>query len=103
LDVQEGSGEIENLAATCSSLAFVYRRAGRFDEAERMQRRSLEINERLGRLQAMASDYQHLGEIYKARGEVSLTRSMWTTALELYTRTGAATFATTIKNLLDTL
>lgn len=88
---------------TYSSLASVYRQAGRFGEAERMQRRSLEINERLGRFEGMAFDYLNLGEIYKVRGDTSLARSLWMTALDLFERIGFSSKAAAIRSMLETL
>ena len=80
-----------------------YQQSSRLDEAERVQRRSLEINERLRRLDGMALDYASLGDIYKDRGDKATARSLWNTALELFDRIGMASKAALMRSLLDAL
>ncbi len=53
-----------------------------------MHRKSLEIEEKLGRLEGMANHSSNLGLIFEARGDVDEARKLWTKARDLYTKIG---------------
>lgn len=53
-----------------------------------MHRKSLKINENLGRREGMATNYGNLGLIYQERGDLDETGVLWTKARELYRRLG---------------
>ena len=60
--------------------------SGELDEAEAMQRKALEINETLGRLEGMAIQYSNLGNICKDRSDADGARENWIKARDLYMR-----------------
>lgn len=70
-------------AASLGSLGLLMLRSGNLDEAEKMHRRSLEIEESLGNIEGMASDYRNLGIVYAARGELDGAEKMCLKSLAL--------------------
>ncbi len=56
---------------------------GDLDEAERLYRKSLEIEEKLGRLEGMASDYGNLGNIARTRGNLDEAERLYRKSLEI--------------------
>ena len=71
-------------------LGNVYQIRGDLDKAEEMCRKSLAIEERLGRLEGMAADYGNLGDIYKTRGDLGRAEEMYRTSLEIFQRLGSS-------------
>ncbi len=61
---------------------------GDLELAERMCRESLEINEKLGRLEHLAADYDNLGSVYRTRADPVQAREYWTNARGLYEKLG---------------
>ena len=72
-------------------------------QVEMMHRKSLEIEEKLGRLEGMASDYGNLGLIYETRGDLKEARTLWTRARDLYEKIGMEHMVAKIQNWLDDL
>ena len=53
--------------------------------------------------EGMASDYANLGVLEKTRGNLSLARSHWELALDLFTQVGAAPPIATVSGWLNEL
>ena len=58
------------------------------DGAEAMHRKSLEINEKLGHLEGMASDYGNLGNVLKTRGDLDGGEAMYRQGIAAAERLG---------------
>jgi len=71
-----------------TELGFLYHFIGDLERAERMFRKALEINEKLGRLEGMASEYGNLGVIYETRGDLDRAEQMHRKALETNEKLG---------------
>jgi tetratricopeptide (TPR) repeat protein len=80
-------GSVE-LAALLGNLGLIYRARGDLDGAERLFRKSLEINEKLGRLEGMANVYAGLGLVYKTRGDLDEAERLHRKALEIDEKLG---------------
>jgi hypothetical protein len=68
-----------------------------------MHRKSLEIEEKLGRLEGMASDYSNLGTVEKRRGKFEWAREMWLKSRDLYAQLGAQHMVARVQGWLDDL
>ncbi len=77
-----------HVVAWLSELGTLLRVIGEMDEAERMHRQALEIDEELGRLEGMAVDYGNLGLIYRTRGDLDRAEEMHRKALEIDEKLG---------------
>ena len=66
-----------------------------------MHKKSLAIEEKLGRLEGMASDYGNLGWVYKKRGDVEKARGYWVKAVDLYKRIGMPHMVKEVQGLID--
>ncbi len=86
LDMVEDGGVEE--ATITGNLGLIFRTRGDLDQAEAMHRRSLEIEEKLGRLEGMASDYGNLGLIFETRGDLDQAEAMHRKALEINEKLG---------------
>jgi len=75
-------------ARVMGNLGVIYRRRGELDKAEEMHKKSLEIEEKLGRLGGMASEYGSLGLIYYTRGELDKAEQMYKRALGINEKLG---------------
>ncbi|MFB3092412.1 MAG: tetratricopeptide repeat protein, partial [Dehalococcoidia bacterium] len=73
------------------------------DGAEEMYRKALEVNERLGRLEGIASDYGNLGNVLKARGNLEGAEEMYRTSLEAWQKLGVPHRVAQVQGLLDSL
>jgi tetratricopeptide (TPR) repeat protein len=78
----------DSRASILDILGNVYRVRGELDEAEKMQKKSLEINERLEKFEGMANNYNNLGIIYKIRGKLDEAEKMQKKSLEINERLG---------------
>jgi Flp pilus assembly protein TadD len=76
------------LAKAYGNLGNVLYTRGDLDGAEAMHRKSLEIEERLGRPEGMASDYGSLGLVLRTRGDLDGARRLWQRSLELFQQVG---------------
>ncbi len=72
-----------NRAAAYGNLGLLHKTRGDLDEAERMYKQALEINEALGRKEGMASNYGNLGNLYRTRGELDAAEKMYKQSLEI--------------------
>ena len=75
-------------AVTYGNLGLIHQSRGDLDEAERMHRKALAIEEKLGRLEGMAAEYGNLGLIHKTRGELDQAERMHRKALEIEEKLG---------------
>ena len=79
----------EGVAATSyGNLGLVLRTRGDLEGAEAMFRKSLEIEERLGRPEGMASAYGNLGLVLRTRGDLDGAEAMFRKSLEINERLG---------------
>lgn len=87
LELAGGGGECWKGIAY-GNLGELYRTRGDLDMAEKMHKRALEIDERLGRKEGMAIQYGKLGRIYRRRGDLDAAEAMHRKALDLNTDLG---------------
>ena len=78
------------MAINYGNLGNLYYTRGNLDDAEEMYKKSLEIDEELGRRQGMASNFGDLGNLNAARGDLDTATSYWTKSLTLAREMGAA-------------
>jgi len=70
-------------------LGILYQTRGDPDAAEKMYRKSLAIEEALGRKEGMASDYGNLGNLYRTRDDLDAAEDMYRKGLALFREVGA--------------
>ncbi|MEM6560515.1 MAG: tetratricopeptide repeat protein [Planctomycetota bacterium] len=75
-------------AVAYGNLGIVYLVRGDLREAELMHRKSLELNEQVGRPEGMASDYGNLGNVYRVRGDLDEAESMYRKSLAIEEKLG---------------
>jgi len=75
-------------AVALGNLGLIYKMRGDLDKAEEMYLKSLDINEKLDRLEGMASSYGNLGNVYRRRGELDKAEQMYLKSLEIKERLG---------------
>ena len=68
-----------------------------------MHKKSLAIDEKLGRQEGMASQYGNLGIIAKDRGDIGRARELWTQARDLFAKIGMPHRVETVQGWLDGL
>ena len=68
-----------------------------------MYRKSLALDEALGRKAGMASNYTNLGNVYKTRGDLDQAEAMYRKGLELFKGMGAQREVEHVQALLDEL
>ncbi len=78
----------EGRSVLFGNLGLVRRTRGDLDGAEEMHRKALEIDEKLGRLEGMASDYGNLGILRFTRGDLDGAEEMYRKALEINEKLG---------------
>ena len=80
------------LASHCSTwlteLGFLHRFIGDLDRAEQMFRKAMEIDEKLGRMEGVATQSGNLGLIYQTRGDLDRAEQMHRKALEIDEKIG---------------
>ncbi len=101
LQVAESASGVE--AALLGNLGLIYQTRGDLDEAETMHKKSLEIEEKLGRLEGMANDYGNLGVICQTRGDLDQARAYWVKAVDLFERIGMPHRVTKTQRLINGL
>ena len=88
IDEKPDAELLPHVVAWLSELAFLYHTVGDLDSAVKMLGKALEIDERLGRLEGMASDYGNLGLICRMRGGLERAEEMLRKALEIEQKLG---------------
>ncbi len=71
-----------------NELGYIYYAIGELDKAEEMLNKSLQIDEKLGQLEGMASDYGNLGLIYRRVRKLNKSEEMHSKALEIGEKLG---------------
>ena len=74
---------IPHVPAWLNELGYLYHSTGHPDRAEEMFGKLLEVEERLGRLEGMASGYANLGAISHRRGDLDRAEEMHRKSLEI--------------------
>ena len=82
------AGDESWVAAAYGNLGLVYATRGDLDGAEAMHKKSLAIEEKLGRLKGMATDYGNLGLVCKTRGDLDGAEAMHKKALVIDEKLG---------------
>ncbi len=96
------AGEDREIQAVAyGNLGLIYRIRGELDRAEEFHIKSLNIEEKLGRLEGMASDYGNLGNIYSIRGELDKAEEYWQKSLALFTKVGAKNKIAMVRELIN--
>jgi len=75
-------------AVITGNLGLIYRSRGDLDEAERMHLRSLEFDQKHGRLQGIADQYSNLGGVSQTRGDLDEAEQMHRSALRINEKLG---------------
>ena len=68
-----------------------------------MHRKALEISEKLGKLEGMASDYVNLGVLLHIRGDLKGARALWIRSRDIYTQMGVTHMAEMVGKWIDGL
>jgi len=71
-----------------NELAYLYYQIGDLPQAESILKKTLEIDEKLGRFEDMAGNYGNLGIIYRIRGELDKAEDMVKKSLEINEKLG---------------
>jgi len=95
--------ETAETAAAYGNLGLLYRTRGEIDRAEEMHKKSLAIDEKLGRQEGMANHYGNLGNVYKTRGDLDRAEEMYRKAPALFKAVGATPSVKQVETLLDAL
>ena len=65
------------------TLGAIYHARGNLDQAEGVIRKALEIDEKLGRLEGLGTEYGELGLVYRKRGALDAAEALVRKALEI--------------------
>ncbi len=84
----EAAPDDEWRAKMWSSLGLIAHARGELDGAERLFRMSLEFNEKLGRLEGIANEYNNLGVIARTRGDLDEAERLHRKGLEIEEKLG---------------
>ena len=66
-----------------------------------MLEKSLEIEEKLGLLEGMASNYANLGVVYETRGEVDKARAYWEKSRDIFAGMGVEHMVEKVQGWID--
>ena len=91
------------MAIQYGNLGLIYSTRGDLDEAEAMLKRSLLLNEELGRKEGMAIQYANLGAIQDQRGDGQEAKRYWLLSLELFKQVGVRPNVELVQGWLDEL
>ncbi|MCX5633332.1 MAG: tetratricopeptide repeat protein [Phycisphaerae bacterium] len=83
--VKKGS---ERQTMLLGNLGLIYQHRGELEKAEEMLKKSLQINEKLGRLKGMANQFCNLGNAYYMRGDLDKAEEMQKKALAIDEKLG---------------
>jgi tetratricopeptide (TPR) repeat protein len=89
------------LAAAYTNLATVLKKRGDLTQAEQMQREALNIFERLGNKEGVATVYNNLGETYQKQNQRKKAREMWTKARDIFSVVGLPDKVKLVQDNLD--
>ena len=78
----------EDATVWYNEAGYLYWQTGDLDQAERMHRKALEINEKLGRLEGMAAACGNLGLIHQTRGDLDQAERMHRKSLAINEKLG---------------
>ena len=81
----------------------VLKARGDLDGAEHMYQKSLDINEKLGRLEGLVNQYVNLGNVLLARGDLDGAEEMYLKSLDVAERLGSVQLITKIKSRISAL
>ena len=79
---------IQHILNWLNELSYIYHAIGELDKSEQMLKKSLGIEENLGRPERMAGDYSNLGLVYLTRGELDRAEQMLKKSLEINEKLG---------------
>jgi Flp pilus assembly protein TadD len=88
-------------AIAYGNLGIVLQTRGDLDGAEAMYRKSLAIEEKLGRLEGMASQYGNLGILHELRGEMEPALQLWRKSRDLFARIGIKPMVDRVQGWID--
>jgi len=88
IKIARESKDQAGLALAYGRLGVVFRVRGDLAAAEEMCRKSLEIEERLGRLEGMANQYGSLGSVLRTRGDLAAAEEMYRKSLAISEQLG---------------
>ncbi len=91
------------MARDYGNLGLIYRSRGELDRAEEMHKKSLAINEKLGRQEGIAIQYCNLGLLYRTPGELDRAEDMLKKSLVLSKAVGAVPRVKQVQALLGSL
>ena len=91
------------MANQYGNLGLIYEKRGDLDEAEKLQRKGLDIDEKLGRLEGMAIGYGNLGSVFAKRGDLDEVRRLWTKARDQFAQIGMPHMVERVQGWLDRL
>ena len=74
---------VQHILIWLNELAYIYKAIGDLDKSQQNILKSLEIDQKLGRLEGMASDYGNLGLIYRTKGDLDQAEEMHKKSLEI--------------------
>ncbi|MGD0552642.1 MAG: tetratricopeptide repeat protein [Sedimentisphaerales bacterium] len=78
----------KEVAMVLGNLGLICQKRGELDKAEKMLKKAMEINEKLGWLEGMASQYGNLRMIYLTRGDLDKAVEMHKKSLEIEKKLG---------------
>ena len=91
-------------AMVLGNLGLIYQARGELDKAEEMHKKSLEIDEKLDRLEGMVNSYGNLGLIYEMRGELDKAEEIHKKSIDIAEKLGwLEGMAETVRQLGATL
>ncbi|NLI55856.1 tetratricopeptide repeat protein [bacterium] len=91
------------MANQYGNLGNLYLTRGDLKAAEEMYKKSLAINEELGRKEGMANDYGNLGILYETCGDLKAAEEMYKKSLAIFTTFGNKDMIKKIKSLMEEL
>ncbi|GAB2651604.1 BTAD domain-containing putative transcriptional regulator [Saccharopolyspora gloriosae] len=94
--------DLETLAMVLNNCGEVSIESGRLDEGEGYHHEALNVAQRCGSAMHQASAYMGLGDVAQSRGDRSVARTRWETALSIY-ETGGSPRAAQAKSRLQSI
>ncbi len=91
------------MATDYANLGAIELTRGNLDAAEEYLKKSLAINEKLGRPEGVAIQYGNLGAIAEQRGNLTEARRLWMLSRDLYKKIGVKHMEAQLQSWLDSL